>query len=39
MDPFWYKAFVVVVLMMAQGALWAWVGSQASERLPWWPFK
>jgi hypothetical protein len=38
MDPFAYKMFVMIVLVVAQGILWAWVGLQA-QRLPWWPVK
>lgn len=38
-DPFWYKVFVVAVLMVAQGVLWAWVGLQAQKHVSWWPIK
>jgi hypothetical protein len=38
-DPFWYKLFVMIVLIAAQGFLWGWIGMEAREKLPWWPFK
>jgi hypothetical protein len=38
-DPFWYKLMVMIVLLVAQGGLWAWAGSEAKQKLPWWPFK
>ncbi len=36
-DPFWWKFFIVVVLVAAQGVLWAWIGIQASRLFSWWP--
>jgi hypothetical protein len=38
-DPFWWKFFIVIVLLAGQAVLWAWVGVMAQKRLPWWPVK
>jgi hypothetical protein len=38
MNDFGYMLFVVIVLVIAQGALWAWVGLQA-QKIPGWPIK
>lgn len=35
---FWFKVFVVVLLLLGQAVLWAWVGWEA-QQLPWWPLK
>lgn len=39
MDPFWFKFFLVIFLMILQGFLWAWVGMQAKQHIKWWPFR
>jgi hypothetical protein len=39
LDPFWWKVFIVVLLMAGQAVLWAWVGVMAQKRLPWWPVR
>jgi hypothetical protein len=38
-DPFWWKAFIVILLLAGQAVLWAWVGARAQSKLPWWPVK
>lgn len=35
---FWFKVFIVVLLLIGQGVLWTWAGWQA-QQLPWWPIK
>jgi hypothetical protein len=34
MDPFWWKVIILVFVMVAQAALWAWVGLQARQKVP-----
>jgi hypothetical protein len=37
MDPFTFKLLLVFILIVLQGILWGWVGSQAREKISWWP--
>jgi hypothetical protein len=37
-DEFLDKAILVVVFVVLQVPLWAWVGLQARRVFPWWPF-
>lgn len=39
MGDFWFKVFVIVVLMIGQGVLWAWIGFRAQQIFSWWPLK
>lgn len=39
MDVVSFSLALIVVLIILQGVLWAWVGMRAGQVLPWWPFR
>lgn len=38
-DPFWWKVIVMGFVIVAQGALWAWIGFRMAQIYSWWPIK
>jgi len=37
MDVVSFSLLLIVVLVILQGVLWAWIGIRARQIFPWWP--